>query len=129
MLLDVTKVYTDNPKLQIIEMGKTYVKFIVENPEYLKFMFLTDNAHSVKIENDKVFGEENCAFEVFKSCVEKLFKEINLDKDLYLQMTLTMWSMVHGLAILISKKSIEYSGDYMVLVDQIITDSVNCLNG
>lgn len=123
-LLEATEIYPSDPKLQMIEIGKAYVKFMVENPEYLKFMFLSDSAHPIRIEDNRFYGGKDSAFEVFKDSVERYFKEINLNKDLYIQKTLMLWSMVHGIAILIVKKSIDYKGDYLVLVENMIKTSV-----
>lgn len=123
-LLEVTEIYTNDPKLQIVEMGKAYVKFMVENPEYLKFMFLSDNAYPVKIVDNKFSDDKASAFGVFKDSAERFFKEIKLDENLYMQKTLTLWSMVHGIAILIIKRSIEYKGNYLVLVESMIRNSI-----
>ncbi len=123
-LLEVTEIYTNDPKLQIVEMGKAYVKFMVENPEYLKFMFLSDNAYPVKIVDNKFPDDKVGAFGVFKDSAERFFKEIKLDENLYMQKTLTLWSMVHGIAILIIKGSIEYKGNYLVLVENMIRASI-----
>lgn len=119
-LLEITSLYANDYKLQIVEMGKAYVKFMVENPEYLKFMFLSDNSHAIEIKSNKFYGYENSAFEVFKNSAEEFFKVINLDKSLYMEKTLSMWSMVHGIALLISKKSIEYKGNYLELLERMI---------
>lgn len=123
-LSEVTYLYKNDPKLQIIEMGRTYVKFMVENPEYLKFMFLSDNPYSVKIEDNRFYECENSTFSVFMHSSEKYFQTINLDKDLYVDKILSMWSLVHGISILISKKSIDYRGDYLSLVEKIIRNSL-----
>ncbi|MBS4535674.1 TetR/AcrR family transcriptional regulator, partial [Clostridium sp. D2Q-14] len=87
-LLDVTKLYTDEPRLQIVEMGKAYVKFMVENPDYLKFMFLSDSTYPIRIEDGKFYGDKDSAFGVFKNSSERYFKEINLNEKLYMQKTL-----------------------------------------
>lgn len=123
-LLEVTEIYTNDSKLQIVEMGKVYVKFMVENPEYLKFMFLSDNAYPVKVVDNKFSDDKVSAFGVFKDSAERFFKEIKLDENLYMQKTLTLWSMVHGIAILIIKRSIEYRGNYLVLVKSMIRTSI-----
>lgn len=123
-LLEVTELYPNDPKLQIVEMGKAYVRFMVENPEYLKFLFLSDNAYTVKIEDDKLPDDKVGPFGVFKDSAERFFKEIKLDKKIYMQKTLTLWSMVHGIAILIAKRSIEYEGDYLVLVESMIRANI-----
>lgn len=123
-LLDVTKLYSDEPRLLIIEMGKSYVKFMVENPEYLKFMFLSNNSYPIKIENDKFCCDKDSAFGIFKDSAERFFKEINLNPNLYMQKTLTLWSLVHGITILFINKSIEYKGDYLKLVETMIKNSL-----
>ncbi|WDV45799.1 TetR/AcrR family transcriptional regulator [Clostridiaceae bacterium M8S5] len=123
-LLEVTKLYPNDPKLQIVEMGKMYVKFMVENPEYFKLMFLSNDVYTIRIKDDKFIYSEDSAFRVFKESSQKYFQKINLSKKLYMQKTLTMWSMIHGIAILILKKSIEYEGDYLVLVEKLIKTSI-----
>lgn len=123
-LFEVTKLYPNEPKLQIVEMGKAYVKFMVENPEYLKFMFLSDNVDPIKIEDDKFCRDKDSAFGIFKDSAEVFFKEINLSPNLYIPKTLTLWSLVHGAAVLIIKKSIEYKGDYLELVETMIRTSL-----
>lgn len=122
-LLEVTELYP-NPKVQIVEMGKAYVKFMVENPEYLKLMFLSESTHPIRIEDDQFCGDKGSAFGVFRDSSERYFQEINLNKNLYMKKTLTMWSMVHGIAILISKKSLEYKGDYVELVERMIETNI-----
>lgn len=122
-LFEVTKLYPDNTKLQMVEMGKTYVKFMVENPQYLKFMFLSDNNCSVDIKDGQFFVED-AAFEILKSSSEDFFKETKLDKRLYMQKILGMWSLVHGLTILIIQKSIRYDGNYLDLVGGIIENNI-----
>ena len=123
-LLEVTELYPNEPELQIVEIGKAYVKFMVENPEFLKLMFLSDNSYPIRIKDNQLYGNKNSSFGVFKDSSERYFKEINLNKDLYMNKTLTMWSMIHGIAILISKKSIEYKGDYLELVERMIKASI-----
>jgi AcrR family transcriptional regulator len=124
VLLEITNIYTNEPKLQIIEMGKAYVKFMVENPEYLNFMFLSDNTYPVRIQDDKFPDDKVNAFGVFKDSAERFFKEIKLDENVYMHKTLLIWSIVHGLAILIIKNSIDYKGDYLALVESIIKTSL-----
>lgn len=122
-LFEAAKKYNDDAKIQLVEMGKAYIKFMVENPEYFKFMFLSDNSCSITIKKDK-FSIEGSSFEMFKNSSENYFKEIKLDKKLYMEKTLAMWSLIHGLTILITQKSVKYDGDYLELADRIIQSSL-----
>ncbi|GKX66469.1 TetR/AcrR family transcriptional regulator [Inconstantimicrobium mannanitabidum] len=120
---EIATTYAENPKVQLVEMGKAYVKFMVENPDYLKFMFLSENVFSINIKEKEFFVDDN-AFDIFKSSAENYFKSINLDKEQYLEKTLAMWSLVHGITILIIQKSILYDGDYLQLVENIIKNNI-----
>ncbi|MNP26729.1 HTH-type transcriptional regulator LuxR [compost metagenome] len=119
-LSESTNKYKFSPKEEIIEMGKAYVKFMVENPEYLNFMFLWGNSTPIKIEENKFNSYEGSAFEVFKNSAERYLKEINIDESEYTERVLTMWSMVHGISILLAKGSIKYNGDYLDLTEKMI---------
>lgn len=121
---DVIEVYPNEPKLQIIGIGKAYVKFMVENPEYLTFLFLSDAETGIRIIDNKFCCPSVGAFGVFKDCAERYFKEIKLDENLYVEKTLALWSLVHGIAILIVKRSIEYDGDYLVFVENMLKNII-----
>ena len=51
-LKEVTEKYKDDPYERIIELGKQYVWFMVENPDYLKFAFLTKCESGIIIEEN-----------------------------------------------------------------------------
>ncbi len=123
-LQESTELHTDDPKLQIVGMGKAYIRFMVENPEYLKLTFLSDYASSIIIENGNFSRCEDSTFSVFKACAQRYLESINLEPELYMVKTMAMWSMVHGIAILIAKKAIIYKGDYLELAEKMITTSL-----
>jgi AcrR family transcriptional regulator len=123
-LQESTELHTDDPKLQIVGMGKSYVRFMVENPEYLKLIFLSDYTSSILIENGVFSKCEDNSFSVFKDCAGRYFKSINLEQELYMPKTMAMWSLVHGIAVLIAKKAINYKGDYLELVEKMIITSL-----
>jgi AcrR family transcriptional regulator len=108
------------PKDQVMEIGKAYVQFMVENPEYLKFMFLSNNDTAIRIENNEFIGHEETAFEVFKNIAQEYLVENEYDKEQQIGAILAMWSMVHGIALLICNKSIKYEGDYLELVEKML---------
>nr|WP_278337107.1 TetR-like C-terminal domain-containing protein [Clostridium cavendishii] len=105
-------------------MGKAYVKFMVENPEYLKFMFLSDDKSSINIEEDKIGENNNTAFNVFKESADEYLKEINMNEDLFVEKILIMWSLVHGISVLIAKKSISHDENYLNMVEKMIYDTL-----
>lgn len=123
-LLESTINYPDNPKTQIVKMGKAYVKFMVENPEYLKFLFLTEHKYPVRLDCNKLCHPSETPFDIFKKSAENYLTSINSDKDKYYLDILAMWSLVHGISLLIGHNAISYEGDYLDLVDKMLNEKL-----
>ena len=119
-LNEIVEKYKDNPYERIIELGKKYVWFMVENPDYLKFAFLRNSESEIVIEENKLISVEYGSFNIFKDCALDLLKSINVKEEEYAQDIIAMWSMVHGLATMLSYKTFVYKGDYLELVEKIL---------
>jgi len=119
-LNEIVEKYKDNPYERIIELGKKYVWFMVENPDYLKFAFLRNSESEIVIEENKLISVEYGSFNIFKNCALDLLKSINVKEEEYAQDIIAMWSMVHGLATMLSYKTFVYKGDYLELVENIL---------
>jgi len=119
-LNEIVEKYKDNPYERIIELGKKYVWFMVENPDYLKFAFLRNSESEIVIEENKLISVEYGSFNIFKNCALDLLKSINVKEEEYAQDIIAMWSMVHGLATMLSYKTFVYKGDYLELVEKIL---------
>ena len=119
-LNEIVEKYKDNPYERIIELGKKYVWFMVENPDYLKFAFLRNSESEIVIEENKLRSVEYGSFNIFKNCALDFLKSINVKEEEYAQDIIAMWSMVHGLATMLSYKTFVYKGDYLELVEKIL---------
>lgn len=119
-LSEIVEKYKNDPHERIIELGKKYVWFMVENPDYLKFAFLQNSESEIVIEENKLRSVEYGSFNVFKNCAVDFLKSINVKEEEYAQDIIAMWSMVHGLAIMLSNKTFKYKGDYLQLVENIL---------
>lgn len=122
-LKTASELHPSDSKLRLLEVGKAYVQFMVENPEYLKFMFLSDNQHPIIIDENGIHGHDP-SFQVFKDSAESYFKDVGLPSKQYTAKMLCVWSNVHGFSLLIAKKSIEYRGDYLKLAESVISSSL-----
>ena len=119
-LNEVVEKYKNDAHERVIELGKKYVWFMVENPDYLKFAFLTKSKSEIIIGENKLKSGEYAAFNIFENCALDFFKSINVKKEEYAQDIIAMWSMVHGLATMLSYKTFLYEGDYLELVEKIL---------
>jgi len=123
-LNEIVEKYKSDPYKRIIELGKKYVWFMVENPDYLKFAFLQNSESEIVIEENKLRSVEYGSFNVFKNCALDFLKSINIKEEEYAQDIIAMWSMVHGLATMLSYKTFVYKGDYIELVENILSKNL-----
>jgi AcrR family transcriptional regulator len=123
-LLDIKNKYINDPENQIFEIGKGYVKFMVENPEYLKFLFLAEHSSPIKVTSNSLSAYDYSSFNIFKDSALNYLNFIKVDPKDYTLNILTMWSAVHGISILLANKSISYSDDYMLLVDRMLREKL-----
>lgn len=122
---EIAKNYKDDLYKRILELGKKYVFFMVENPDYLKFLFLNNCKDGIVVNKIEIKGSEFKTFDIFKNCAVDYFKSINVKEEDYVQNIIAMWSMVHGIAIMLSNKTFEYEGDYLELVENILNKNLS----
>lgn len=124
-LNEIVETYKNDPSERIVELGKKYVWFMVENPDYLKFAFLTKSKSVKVMEEDKLKEVGKGTFNIFENCALDFFKSINVKEEDYAQDIIAMWSMVHGLATMLAYKTFSYKGDYLKLVEKILRNNLN----
>ncbi len=122
-LKEIEELYKDNPRLLSIELGKQYVKFMVENPDYLKILFLGDFETKITIDNGDIDSEYE-AFNILKNNAIRAFKMNGIKEEEYARNIVAMWSMVHGITIMLVNKSIIYNGDVGTFVEEILRNNL-----
>ncbi|ENK1242137.1 TetR/AcrR family transcriptional regulator [Clostridium botulinum] len=123
-LREIAEIYKDVPYKKIVELGKKYVWFMVENPDYLKFLFLNNYKYEITVEENKIETKIMGAFGIFKESAIEYLKSINVKKEEYAQDVIAMWSMVHGIAVMLANRTFVYNGDYLELVENIINKNL-----
>lgn len=117
----------DNPYEKIIGMGKKYVSFMVENYDYLRYLFFNNyssNTKSVIVEENGIQKNDFKSFNIFRTAAEECLEYKNVHKENYSQDIIAMWAMVHGLATMIATNTFDYDGDYMELVESILRNNM-----
>ncbi|AAK80717.1 AcrR family transcriptional regulator [Clostridium acetobutylicum] len=121
--------YQHDFKTQVIEVGKRYIQFMVENPDYFKVLFINNLNNKIIIQDKSMLCIQGDSFNPFKNTASSYLSSLKTeysDKDLNLSI-LSIWSTIHGLAALLSNKTIIYSGDYLELAENIIRKNLNCI--
>ncbi|MBC7474603.1 MAG: TetR/AcrR family transcriptional regulator [Candidatus Sericytochromatia bacterium] len=105
-LEQVIERYRDNPREQIFNAGKVYLKVAIENPEYFNIMFGGFINDQTKYENlEKVSAQ---AFDRFVYIIRAGQKSEMIREDDPKEITLAIWSMLHGLSTLLINRSLNF---------------------
>ena len=108
----------------MVEIGKGYVRFMVDNPNYLKFLMINNHLFSAKLENEDIVNSNSSAFNIFKDNAIKMFEYLKIPKEEYTINIITMWSIVQGMSSLIANKNIVTDCDYESIIENILKNKL-----
>ncbi|GIO83272.1 TetR family transcriptional regulator [Paenibacillus faecis] len=115
-----------DPMSAMEKLGTAYIAFFEQHPTYLPFLFFQSG---IIIQVDE--GAEDVPpyppFAVFRQTGYRLFRSLGLPPELDGTMLMAYWSLVHGVASLLSSSGIRYSGNWQK-VWQIILQSGGTAN-
>ncbi len=117
------RLYPDDPQNQIIEQGKCYVQFMVENPDYMKFIFISPNHKSIGIGNMPDYCTD--PYQVFKNSALRYLEWLKANPQDQAVDILTMWSIVHGYSMLLVNNNISIPGDYLEIMDKMLREKLS----
>ncbi|WP_143008093.1 TetR/AcrR family transcriptional regulator [Acetanaerobacterium elongatum] len=110
----------DNPRTRLAEMGKSYIKFMVENPEHMKFMSLTAQKNNIRVVDNHFEYQSDSPFAAFLKIANEYLQSVSANPESYVTDILSIFSVVHGMSLLIVEQSIVFEGDYMPYVSEMI---------
>jgi AcrR family transcriptional regulator len=90
----------DDPLGKLHEIGRLYIKFALENPEYYDLMFI-DRAMAKTIELQQHWETGKQAFDVLRQIISECIEQGDLPEGDLDAASYTFWSMVHGLVSLV----------------------------
>lgn len=115
--------YPDNEKDQLREMAFLYIKFFVENPEYMKFLFFSDFNKAIQEQTGAPnMVEISHPYQTFIETVER-FRAANKEKTRHKDREahlLSLWGLAHGIAVLITQGNFRCAGDPLEVVRKIV---------
>ncbi|WFR55717.1 TetR/AcrR family transcriptional regulator [Anaerocolumna sp. AGMB13025] len=99
----------ENSPEAILLLGQAYIDFFLENPQYFQFLFY----HSgITIDLDSESPEDYPPFALFRTTAYQLFRSRGMSETGFSKMLISLWSVVHGIASLLSNNGVSYSGDW-----------------
>ncbi len=120
ILLNAAKL--SDKKYSTLEMGKAYVKFFAEHPNYFNFIYDNEDYYIELMEDD--FVGDHKAFCIFRDAAIEEMKALGIPKGAYRDNLVAMWGIVHGLAAMSNMKGFYYDGDWGILAERILEQKI-----
>lgn len=121
-LKEAVLMYPDDPENQIIEQGKCYVKFMVENPDYMRFSFINPNNKATSTGHKSDYCTDPC--QVFKNSAIHYLEYLKANPKDQAVDILTMWSIVHGYSMLLVNNNISIPDNYLEIMDKMLREKL-----
>lgn len=103
----------------MIEIGKAYIKFGIENPDLMKIMFFSDLKK--KIDLSKIANVNNNGYSILEESIKKCISTgETYIKDVQ-TLCLLSWSFVHGLTALMMENVIVFNDAIDVIIDKMVS--------
>lgn len=109
----------DSP-LAVAEIGKAYVMFFIEHPDYYTFLFSQTCA---KIDlSMKPNDEDFPPFRYYRETACRIYREIGFPEDRIKYGIIGMWAKVHGIAAIASMKYVTKDFEWADVLDKILKE-------
>lgn len=121
-LEEAVQKYPGEAENQIIELGKCYVRFMVENPDYMRFIFINPSHKSINIV--PVPDSETDPYQIFKKSALGYLEWLEVNPQDQAVDILTMWSLVHGYSMLLVNGNIAIPKNYLEVIDKMLREKL-----
>lgn len=119
-ILEVTNRFRDDPRARLMEISKAFVRLMVENPDYFRFVFMTKHERMIAFTGDKiVFEAKEHPFGFYKYCAQEYLEK--LCGNHWMEVFLEIWSLIQGFTLLLVNETIEYKGDYLSFTNKMLS--------
>jgi len=119
-LNEVRKKYENTEDL-LVKLGKMYVIFFCENPQYYHFIISRNNIKiNLLSEIPKMENDNQNAFGILKIEATKMLQKAGVPNQAIQDKIIAMWALVQGLATIMIANDIKYSENWDEKVEEII---------
>ncbi|MGE5380626.1 MAG: TetR/AcrR family transcriptional regulator [Methylocystaceae bacterium] len=111
--------YGPDEERALIEMGKSYVMFFINNPQYFKFIF-SEQCMQVYLSIEMDETDNFPPFKLMKDIAVPILAAKGIAKEKVEDAVISLWATVHGLASIATMKNVHYDKDWGEKVEDII---------
>ena len=103
----------------LIQMGKSYVMFFINNPQYFHFLF-SQPCMEINLSLDGDGTKNFPPFELLKTIAFRILGEHEMPKEKMEDTIISLWATVHGLASIATMKNVHYDKEWETKIEDII---------
>jgi len=111
----------DDPEL-LVEMGKQYVLFFLENPQYFNFIF-SQSWMQIDLDLTNDSPTNFPPFLLLKTNTVRIYRKLGVPDEKIEDMVIAMWASVHGLTSIATMRNVHYSKDWSKKIEDIIRNN------
>lgn len=116
----------DDPKTRLLELCKRYISFMVENPDYFRYIFMTAHERQISVsEEDMLLADDEHPFAISKKYAKEYFCSFPNKETEWTFNFLSLWSQIHGLTLLLVNKTITLQSGYLDYAGKMIEAYLN----
>ena len=106
---------TENQERRICSLGRAYVEFFIENPNYFYFLFGSNSCYTGLTGNPAL----NASYRLFESTLAT-FSETGGLPLVERKKNMAMWAMVHGIAAMAVMGAVAFEDDWGKMAEDIL---------
>jgi AcrR family transcriptional regulator len=110
--------HPQDARQQLAALCREYTHFMVENPDYFRFVFMTSHQNPIDVGDIILQAENRLPLAIAIDCAKAYFSPLhgeNWKNDF-----LALWSMLQGYSLMIICRTIDPGEDYMLLIQKVI---------
>ncbi|HPJ02065.1 MAG TPA: TetR/AcrR family transcriptional regulator [Candidatus Limiplasma sp.] len=112
--------HPDDPKEQLREMGVAYVHFFVNNPEYLRLLFLSDISLRAHLTSMPDVREHYDSFQFLQTVTADYVNATPNTPFTQNELMVYSWGLVHGISTLIATGELPNNESILKAVDKVL---------
>lgn len=121
----VDSIPAEQPYERLVMLGVSYVRFMVENPDYLKFLFFNGISDEVTAERlERLDCRPRDSLGIFRETAVAYLDSIHAAPQNHETSIMAMWAMVHGLSVMLVNRNWVPPGPYQDAVEHILRENL-----
>lgn len=111
---------------RIIELGKSYIEFLMERPYYMKVLFIGDATDTLSGDTPCGMTKPDMPLDIFRKTAIEYLKAAKIPPEHYEYSLVSMWGIVYGLTLILVNGNWKPREEWKTAVEKILRGGFHC---